>query len=60
MKKYVAILTLDNGTRIPATLEAKDRAEALLKIAKYCKKEGYFPIGIEVINIFESIGIIEI
>ena len=43
MKKYIGILKFDNGTRIPAKVEAKDKAEALLKIATYCTKEGYFP-----------------
>lgn len=33
MKKYIGILKFDNGTRIPAKVEAKDKAEALLKIA---------------------------
>ena len=36
MKKYIGILKFDNGTRIPAKVEAKDKAEALLKIATYC------------------------
>lgn len=60
MKQYIGILTMDNGTKIPAMLEATDRAEALLKIAKYCSEEGYFPVGVEVICLFQSIGIIKI
>lgn len=60
MKKYIGILKFDNGTKIPAKVEAKDKAEALLKIAMYCMKEGYFPNEVEVIGLFEGIGIIEI
>lgn len=64
MKKYIGILKFDNGTKIPAKVEAKveakDKAEALLKIATYCTKEGYFPDSIEVICLFDSIGIIEV
>ena len=48
------------GEEIPAKVEAKDKAEALLKIATYCTKEGYFPDSIEVICLFDSIGIIEV
>ncbi len=58
--KYIGIMKFDNGTAIPATVEAKDRADALLKIAKYCTAEGYFPISVEVIALFDRIGIIEI
>lgn len=60
MKKYIGILKFDNGTKIPAKVEAEDKAEALLKIATYCTKEGYFPDGIEVIYLFDSIGIVEV
>ena len=60
MKQYIGILTMDNGTKIPAMLEATDRAEALLKIATYCSKKGYFPDSIEVICLFDSIGILEV
>lgn len=35
MKKYIGILKFDNGTKIPAKVEAKDKAEALMKIATY-------------------------
>ena len=51
---------MDNGTKIPAKVEAKDKAEALMKIATYCSKKGYFPDSIEVIYLFDSIGILEV
>ena len=60
MKKYIGILKFDNGTKIPAKLGAKDKAEALRKIAEHCQKEGYFPDSIEVFSLFDGIGIIEI
>lgn len=60
MKKYIGILKFDNNTKIPAKVEAMDKAEALMKIATYCTNNGYFPDSIEVMYLFDSIGIIEI
>ena len=60
MKKYIGILKFDNGTKIPAKVEAKDKAEALMKIATYCSRKGYFPDSIDVIYLFDSIGILEV
>lgn len=60
MNKYIGILRFNNGTKIPAKTEAENTSEALLKIATYCTKEGYFPDSIEVICLFDTIGIIKI
>ena len=60
MKKYLGILKFDNDTKIPMQIEEKDKAVAFLKIATYCTKTGYFPDKIEIFELFENIGIIEI
>ena len=33
MKKYVAVMKFDNGTEIPARLEAEDKADAFVKMS---------------------------
>lgn len=59
-RNYIGILKFNNGTKIPAKLEALNNADALLKIAKYCEAEGYFPVDIEIIELYGSIKMLDI
>lgn len=59
-RDYIGILKLSNGVKIPARLEALNNADAMVKIAKYCEAEGYFPIDIELIELFDKVKIIDI
>lgn len=60
MKGYIGIFRLGNNTKIPVRLTASSQTEAIIKIAEYCKNEGYSPVGIEVIEMLPTIGMIEI
>lgn len=59
MKAYLVILTT-GSRKIPGNVAAENNAEALVKVANFCKEEGYFPNKIELIECTLEDGILEI
>lgn len=60
MRKYLVIINMGKDYKIPLELEAKDNIEACCKASKWCKDEDFYLIGMEIIEIHDSFGIVRI
>ena len=54
MRKYLITLDLGRDIAHPISVTAEDSLQALEKVVKYCKEEGYYPLGIRVHYIYEG------
>lgn len=59
MKTFLMILDLGRDISKSIIVNAANTADAFVKIANYCKKEGYFPINIRCTYQTEEIIVLE-
>ena len=59
MGMYIVTLKFDNNYKLPLIIEdCKNNAEALTAATHFCNREGYYPIGVEVIKILSPKGVV--
>lgn len=57
---YLVILSMGRDVKIPVTVSATTTIDALEKVVCFCKKEGYFALSLDCVQIKKDVGIINI